>query len=126
MVQLARGLYDQSRESFHGVLQLHGLHREAKLFLNKLEQALPGMNHEARADVEQFLQKAIEHLPRHIEMFPEFSDIIDVFSSNQYRGLFVSLINFYENIAQSNPSFADIHDNLGSLQAKLENYDQGP
>ena len=125
MVRLAGRLYPESRQSFENVLALKPSHAEARLFLQKAEQI---SNESATSDEQDSIRKlfvqALEVLPRHQEIYPDFSDIVNIFSPSTNRGLYLSLVQFYEATAIKTPHYADVHDTLGSLHAKLGSFDR--
>jgi len=125
IVHLAGRLYPESRQSFERVLTLRPSHTEAGLFLKKAEQLGSEFStSDEQESVGKLFIQALAVLPRHQEIYPDFSDIVNIFSPSTNRGLYLSLIQFYEVTAIKTPHYADIHDTLGSLHAKLGSFDR--
>jgi tetratricopeptide (TPR) repeat protein len=125
MVRLAGRFYSESRQCFERVLILKPSHAEARLFLKKAEQiSSESTTSDEREAIRKLFVQALSVLPRHQEIFPDFSDIVDIFSPSTNRGLYLSLVQFYEVTAIKTPHYADVHDTLGSLHAKLGSFDR--
>ena len=125
LVLIASGRYDEARGSLKFILSLKPDHREAKMIMFQIENLRNQENFQDNSLTgNQFSDRILELLPRHVHILPEFTDIVHIFSPEENPGLYWSLIRFFESTAERNPHYADVFENMGALYAKLEEYDK--
>ena len=85
---------------------------------------LEGSRHpeDYRELLRDFWQRTVGELVRRVEIVPDFSDIVNIFSPTRDRSLYLSLIRICRQTLADNPRFADVHEGLGVLHSKLGEY----
>lgn len=124
---LVRGALGQTGEAFselQRVLEIKPDHVEASQIMGHLRRLAGGGREDWRKFLMRLCQEASQRLPRHVDITPDFQDIVSVFSPARDRALYASLIKLYRDMASRNPDFADLHDNLGALYVRMEIYDK--
>ncbi|MBW1712684.1 MAG: tetratricopeptide repeat protein [Deltaproteobacteria bacterium] len=121
----AQGKLDQARQKLGQVLALEPGHFEAELILKHLKRLEDSRQPRAyREVVGKFWKQAGQDLVRRMEIIPDLSDIVSVFSPTQDRALYQALIAINQATVEKNPGFADVYENLGALYAKLDIHDK--
>ena len=125
LVLAAQGKCEEAVKKVREVLLLDPNHSEAKLIMAHLERLGREPSVDARKEFfQRFADKARLEFPRHLEIYPDFSDIVNVFSPKENRSLYLSLIRLMESTSEVHPNFADVHENLGILYSKMDQHEK--
>lgn len=120
----ARGSAERTVTLLRQVIAQNEHYSEAQFILKHLER-LQASEHSRALDemLTKFCTQWRDQLHRRVEIAPDFSDIINLFSPSQDKPLYESLIKIYRQAAEAHPDYPDVHDNLGVLYTKLEQYE---